>query len=98
MNILIIFVLAIIVVFFAFNFYVTAKKQGIREAAIKLIVEAEEIFEYGKNSEKFNYVIQKIDDILPSFAKYIVNKDTIITFVQKIFDEIKIALDYIGDE
>lgn len=91
-------VLAIVVLFSVLNFYLVAKKQGIREAAIKLIVEAEELFEYGKNSEKFNFVFQRIYDSLPSFAKYIINKDTMITFVQRIFDEIKIALDYVADE
>ncbi len=74
--------------------YITIKKQGLREFAINLIVEAEKIFEYGKNSEKFNYVFQKVYDKLPSFLKFIITKEYVINFIQKVFDDIKIALDY----
>lgn len=70
------------------------KNRGLRKTVIKLIVEAEEAFEYGKNSEKLNYVFEEFYLKLPFVFKFIFTKENIIRFIQSIFDEIKIALDY----
>ncbi len=70
------------------------KNKGLRETAIYFIVEAEKKFEYGKNSEKFNYVFEQVYNRLPTILKFVVTKENVIEFIQTIFDEIKIALDY----
>lgn len=74
--------------------YFNVKNRGLREVAITLIVEAEQAFEYGKNSEKFNYVFENFYARLPTLLKFILTKQNVIMFIQRIFDEIKIALDY----
>jgi hypothetical protein len=74
--------------------YIAIKNRGLRQVAISLIVEAEKAFEYGKNSEKFNYVYENFYARLPTLLKFILTKENIIMFIQKVFDEIKIALDY----
>lgn len=94
MDTLYIIIIALGIIITGVGSYITIKKQGLREFAINLIVEAEKIFEYGKNSEKFNYVFEKVYEKLPSFLKFIVTKEYVINFIQKIFDDIKIALDY----
>lgn len=89
---IVIIVIAIIIAFG--SLYLSIKNKGLRETAIYFIVEAEKKFEYGKNSEKFNYVFEQVYNRLPTILKFIVTKENVIKFIQTIFDEIKIALDY----
>ncbi|MDF2866251.1 MAG: hypothetical protein K0R72_1069 [Clostridia bacterium] len=74
--------------------YISIKNKGLREVAIILIVEAEKAFEYGKNSEKFNYVFENFYERLPIIFKLLLTKQNVINFIQMVFDEIKISLDY----
>lgn len=70
------------------------KKNGLRSVAIKLIVTAEGRYKQGKNTEKLNYVIDKVIALIPMPLSLFITRDTIKKFIQKIFDEIKEALDY----
>lgn len=70
------------------------KKDGLRKVAIEFIVMAEEKFEYGKNSAKFNYVFDAVYKLIPNWLKFLFTKENVINFIQNVFDEIKIALDY----
>lgn len=70
------------------------KTKGLRKAAIDFIVEAEEQFQQGENQEKLEYVLEAIYVMVPGWVRLFITKSTIISFIQKIFDEIKIALDY----
>ena len=45
------------------------KKDGLRTVAIKFIVEAEKLFEYGKNTEKFNYVFDCVYSFVPNYLR-----------------------------
>ena len=74
--------------------YISVKNKGLRQVAIILIVDAEKAFRYGKNSEKFNYVFENLYARLPTLLKTLLTKEDITNFIQKIFDEIKISLDY----
>jgi len=74
--------------------YISIKNNGLRKVAIILIVEAEKAFKYGKNSEKFNYVFENLYARLPTLLKILMTKQDIEAFIQKIFDEIKVSLDY----
>ena len=66
-------------------------KNGYKEVVINLIVCAEK--ELKDNQEKFDMVVNGIIGKLP-FPFNLIPVSFIETFVQKIFDEIKIALDY----
>jgi len=90
-SIVIITVITIIIIMFL---YLSIKNKGLRQVAIQLIVEAEKVFEYEKSSQKFNYVFEQFYSRLPTLLKIIVTKDNVEVFIQKVFDEIKIALDY----
>ena len=70
------------------------KTKGLRKAAIDFIVEAEEQFQQGENQEKLEYVLEAIYVMVAGWIRLFITKSTIISFIQKIFDEIKIALDY----
>lgn len=70
------------------------KTKGLRKAAIDFIVEAEEQFQQGENQEKLEYVLEAIYVMVPGWVRLFITKSTIISFIQKIFNEIKIALDY----
>ena len=70
------------------------KKKGLRAIVIEMIVKAEEKYEQGKNTEKMNYVIDKVIAIIPMPFSLLITRETIQKFIQKIFDEIKEALDY----
>lgn len=90
-SIIILLVITILVItFFAYKI----KKEGFRKTVIKLIVIAEGAFLKGKNTEKFNYVYNRLYDFIPIYLKFIFTKENTIKFIQKIFDETKIALDY----
>ena len=70
------------------------KKNGLRGAVINLIVKAEDMYNKGDNEEKINYVIDKVIAILPIPFQLLITRETIRKFIQKVFDEIKKALDY----
>lgn len=65
-------------------------KDGLRQVAIDLIVEAEKHFR--DNDIKFHTVVQGIINKLP-FPLNLIPIEFIENFVQNVFDEIKIALD-----
>lgn len=65
---------------------------------IKLITEAEQEFNSGEGSKKFDYVFQKLyDTVMPGFFKIFFTSTDMKKIIQFIFDKIKIALDYKGD-
>lgn len=98
MDILSIVTIILGVIIISGTVYVSIKNRGLREVAISLIVEAEKAFEYGKNSEKFNYVFENFYERLPTIFKLLVTKENVINFIQTVFNEIKIALDYKNTE
>jgi hypothetical protein len=94
MDMLTIVLIVIGIIIISGTMYISVKNKGLRQVVIDLIVEAEKAFEYGKNSEKFNYVFENFYNSLPTLLKFLLTKNNIISFIQKVFDEIKIALDY----
>ena len=54
---------------------------------------AECMYKKGENTEKFNYVFDKIYKLLPDGLKIYVSKDAVKTFIQNIFNKIKVTLD-----
>lgn len=92
---IIVIVVAIIILIglIGLKLYSAIKLKGLRQTAIDLIVKAEEMFEKGKNSEKFQSVVEGILDCIPAPLKLFINENTIELFVQTVFDSIKSALD-----
>lgn len=70
------------------------KKNGLRGTVVKLIVEAESEFNKGENENKINYVIDKVIALIPAPFSLFITREFVRDFIQKIFDEIKEALDY----
>lgn len=87
---IIFFIILVIATFI--KIYVEIKKIGLRKYIINCIVYAEKNFIYGKNQEKFNYVYDKVYDIIPKMLKPFFTKKKTKKFIQMIFDEIKEAL------
>lgn len=87
--------IVLIVIVLAFIGYIiyTIYKKGLRQTAIDFICLAEKYFEYGKNTDKFQYVYSRIYDCLPSIIKIFITKEILEKFIQEVFDEIKVALD-----
>ena len=67
------------------------KKNGLRHFVIECIVYAEDTLT--NNSVKFESVCNKVINVLP-FPFNLIPSSFIAKFVQKVFDEVKIALDY----
>lgn len=67
------------------------RKLGLRQFAINLISQAENMAI--KNSEKMDYCIDQFIKVIPSPINLFITREMIRMFIQKIFDEIKIALD-----
>lgn len=93
-----ILIVAIVITFTVAFLVFKIKKDGLRKVAIEFIVIAEEKFEHGKNSMKFNYVFDAVYNLVPQCLKFIFTKKNVIDFIQNIFDEVKIALDYENTE
>ena len=70
------------------------KTKGLRKATIDFIVEAEERFQQGENQEKLEYVLEAIYVLVPGWVRLFITKSAVTSFIQKIFDEVKVALDY----
>lgn len=89
-----IIVISLVVIAAAIFLFFEIKKKGLRKVAIEFIVLAEAKFAYGKNFEKFNYVFDAVYELLPKVLKIFVTKAMIVKFIEKVFAEIKVALDY----
>ena len=76
---------------------VVYKTKGIRKFAIEMITEAERVFRQGENKEKMAFVIDGILGFIPAPFRFLITRSVVEAFIQKIFDEIKIALDYKGE-
>lgn len=87
-QILIIAIASLIVLLYAI-WQVT--KHGFRKTVVKLIVEAEKTFK--SNEDKFKQVCEGLIAKLP-FPANLMPYSVISNFVQKVFDEVKEALDY----
>lgn len=70
------------------------KKNGLRATVVEFIVYAEKTFQKGENKQKFNYVVNKIIQILPMPVRFFITTEAVESFVQMVFDETKKALDY----
>lgn len=86
-------IIAMVVIIIAVVFFIIWKiyKDGLRKTAIELIVEVERRFK--DNQVKFDTVVNGILVKLPIPFNFI-PASIIAKFVQKVFDEIKICLDY----
>ena len=69
-------------------------KNGLRQTCVDLIVRAEKTLH--DNQEKFDSVVEGIILRLP-FPLNLIPTSLIGVFVQRVFDEVKIALDYRGE-
>jgi len=94
MNLLSIIIITLVVIIVIVILILSIRKLGLRAVATKFIVEAETIFQNEKGSVKFNYVFDKMYELIPSFLQMFFTKALLIQFIQKVFDEVKIALDY----
>ena len=74
------------------------KKKGLKKTVVDLIVIAEEMFNDGEGQEKMDYVIDCVVGMLPMPLRIVITRNVIRKFIQKIFDIVKGALDYIPEE
>jgi uncharacterized membrane protein YraQ (UPF0718 family) len=74
--------------------YITFKKYGMRKVIIEFIVLAEKSFKQGRNDDKFNYLYEKVYNLLPAIVKFFVGQEELEDFIETVFSEVKIALDY----
>lgn len=94
-------VIAVVAVI-AFIIYIAwqIKKKGLKEFAIDMIIKAEDMYAKGQNSEKMLYVIDKVKEVLATttvgkIISIFITEENIENFIQKIFDNLKKALDYV---
>lgn len=85
---------AVVVLFLVAIILLNIKKLGLRKFLVRMIVVAEEAFEYGQNDDKFNYVFNQFYQRLPAMIRMLVSQQMIKKFIQETFDEIKLALDH----
>lgn len=71
------------------------KKKGLKQFATEMIVKAEDMYEQGQNSEKLNFVIDKVIAMLPTPLQFFITRNAVKNFVQNVFDTVKKALDYV---
>ena len=76
--------------------YWVIKKNGLIPVVVKMSVAAEDQFEKGANQEKINYVIDSLLEFLPKILRCFITRENVKSFVQKVFNSVKEALDYKG--
>ena len=94
-TIIAIVIIAILVIAFVIWLAWQIKKKGLKEFATEMIIKAEDMYQKGQNSEKLNYVIDKVIAMLPTPLQFFITRDAVKKFVQNIFDTVKKALDYV---
>lgn len=70
------------------------KEKGLKSIIVEFIIKAENNFNQGENKQKMNYVIDKIIALVPLPFSLFITRDIMRNIIQKVFDEIKQALDY----
>ena len=98
MNTQLIISIAVIVITMTIYVFYKIKKIGLKDFAIDMIIKAEYIYKKGENEEKMNYVIDKVIGFLPGPIQFFITRDLVRYFIQKIFDGVKKALDYVPKE
>lgn len=90
-----IIIVALLVIAFIIWLVWQIKKKGLKQFATEMIVKAEDMYEQGQNSEKLNFVIDKVIDMLPGVLQFFITREAVKNFVQSVFDTVKKALDYV---
>ena len=98
MNIQLIISIAVIFILIAIYVIYKIRKMGLKDFAIDMIIKAENMYNQGENEEKMNYVIDKVIGFLPGPIQFFITRDLVRYFIQKIFDGVKKALDYVPKE
>lgn len=88
-------IVALVIIAFIIWIVWQIKKKGLKEFATEMIVKAEDMFKKGENTQKLNYVIDKVIDTLPKPLQFFITREAVQNFVQSVFDTVKKALDYI---
>lgn len=70
------------------------KKNGLKGFTINMIVKAEDMFNKGDNEQKISFVINKIISVIPLPFSLFITEKMVRNFVQKVFDDVKTALDF----
>ena len=70
------------------------KRDGLKATTINLIVQAEEMLGSGTGKAKMEIVVESLTKLLPMPFRLFVTTELLTQFIQSVFDEIKIALDY----
>lgn len=84
--------LIVIMVTTLFLVFLKVQKDGLKQVAYKLILEAEEKLQNG--DEKMEYCINKIITLIPLPFSLFVTKNMVQKLIQNIFDNVKPLLDY----
>lgn len=84
--------IAVIAIMEGLYIYWKVKEKGLKDTAIKFIVEAEGKLQNG--DEKMNYCIEKIAMLVPLPFSLFITGNMVKKLVQAVFDNIKVALDY----
>lgn len=90
-----IIIVALLVIAFIIWIAWQIKKKGLKQFATEMIVKAEDMYEQGQNSEKLNFVIDKVIDMLPGVLQFFITREAVKNFAQSVFDTVKKALDYV---
>ena len=90
-----IFIIVILAIAWLGILYWELKQNGLKDAAIKFILEAEKTL--ANNEEKFDMVCEKVITLLPNWLEVFITPTMIEKLVQHTFDSIKEVLDYRGE-
>lgn len=72
------------------------KKEGLRPVVVGLIFSAEKMFKHGENQKKLKWVLNEIIKLIPSPFNLLISSDSIIDFIEEIFEVVKPLMDYKG--
>lgn len=82
----------LMVLFFVFYVIWQITKNGLRKVVIEFIVQAEEGFK--NNDARMDYCIGALTNLIPMPFRLFITRKVAQWFIQGVFNQIKIALDY----
>ena len=97
-NLLELIIIFIIIILFLIYLFYLIKKEGLRNVALRAILEAEKLYNSTTGKERLSFAVNYVYDYLPSYIKLVFSKkileEYLQKFIQTIFDQVKDLLDY----
>ena len=97
-NLLEIIIMTLVVIIFVLYIIYICKRDGLRNVALRAILEAEKQYNSTTGKERLSFAVNYVYEYLPGYIKIVLPKlileEFLQQFIQKVFNQVKDLLDY----